>query len=63
MNSEFKDILETVTENGRVLGNGDGTFDFDSLEVEVEFEASERGLSADDTAAAVAWALAHADAR
>lgn len=58
--NEYSDILQTVIENGRVLGNGDGTFDTASLEAEVEFEASERGLSDTEIAAAVSFALEHA---
>jgi hypothetical protein len=60
---EYADILSTVVENGRVVGNGDGSFDASSLEAEVEFEASERGLSAVEVAEAVAFALEHSEAR
>ncbi len=59
MENEYADILSTVVENGRVIGNGDGSFNAASLEAEVEFEAGERGLTATETAEAVAWALDH----
>lgn len=55
----YADILTTVIENGRVIGNGDGSFDAHSLEVEVDFEARERGLSDDEVAEAITFALAH----
>lgn len=63
MENEYADILSTVVENGRVIGNGDGSFDAASLETEIEFEASERGMSAEDIAAAVTFALEHSEAR
>lgn len=61
--NEYADILRTVVENGRVTGNGDGTFDVGSLEAEVEFEARERGLDEAEVAEAVRFALAHSEAR
>lgn len=61
--NDYADILQTVVENGRVLGNGDGSFGAASLEAEVEFEASERGATASEIAEAVAFALAHSEAR
>jgi hypothetical protein len=59
MNTTYKNILETVTENGRVAANEDGSFDKESMIVEVEFEAQEQGLTTDETAEAVAFALEH----
>lgn len=56
--SIYQDILETVIENGRVMA-GEGGFDRESLIVEVEFEAQEQGLSEDETAEAVEFALNH----
>lgn len=59
--NEFVDILNTVIENGRVdSGAAVGLFDRDSLMGEVEFEAQERGLDADEVAEAVEFALSHA---
>lgn len=55
----YADILTTVIENGRVIGNGDGSFNAASLEAEVEYEARDRGLDDDDVAEAVRFALAH----
>lgn len=63
MQNEYADILTTVIENGRVLGNGDGSFDAGSLEAEVEFEARERGMDDAEVAEAVRFALAHSEAR
>jgi len=59
-NNSAAKILETVIENGRIDDDGNGDFDRDSLITEVEFEATERGLSPDETAKVVEWALAHA---
>lgn len=56
---QYVDILTTVIENGRVLGNGDGSFNAASLEAEVDFEARDRGLSDTEVAEAVKFALAH----
>lgn len=54
-----KELLEFVIESGRVLpSQEEGKFARASLEVEIEFEAKERGM---DEAEAVAFALAHAD--
>lgn len=56
----YQKILETVIENGRVQsGENEGEFDQESLILEVEFEAKERGLSEDETAEAVEFALNH----
>ncbi len=52
----FEDILSTVVENGRIE-----TWTQAEVEVEVEFECGERGMSAEETAQAVAWALAHTE--
>ena len=51
-----EDILQTVVENGRIE-----TWTVAEMEAEIEFECSERGLSADETAAAVAFALSHSE--
>lgn len=55
-NYEYIDILNTVIDNGRVETDGRGGWDKDSLEVEVRFEANERGIDADS---AVKFALSH----
>jgi hypothetical protein len=61
MSDEFADILNAVIENGRVSTSGqEGLFDRESLIVEIEFEAGERGLSDDESAEAVEFALRHA---
>lgn len=52
--TQNEDILTTVVENGRIE-----TWTAAEMEAEIEFECRERGLSADETAAAVAFALAH----
>jgi hypothetical protein len=44
--SVARDILDTVVDNGRVLADGD-LLDRDSLKVEIEFEAGERGIDSD----------------
>lgn len=51
----YMDILRFVVENGRVQAE-DGGFNLASLEVEVEFEARERGLSDEQVKAAVEFA-------
>ena len=51
----YMDILRFVVENGRVQVDGDG-FNLASLEVEVEFEARERGLSDEQVKAAIEFA-------
>jgi hypothetical protein len=51
----YMDILRFVVENGRVQADGDG-FNLASLEVEVEFEARERGLSDEQVKAAIEFA-------
>jgi hypothetical protein len=59
--NQFSDILNTVIENGRVSPSGrEGYFDRESLIVEVEFEAGERGLNDKEIAEAVEFALRHA---
>lgn len=58
MESEYANILQTVVENGRLVEWSEA-----ELEAEIEFEASERNMSAEETAAAVAWALAHTETR
>ena len=54
--TQNEDILTTVVENGRIE-----TWTRSEMEVEIEFECSERGLSAEETAEAVAFALTHSD--
>lgn len=54
----FEDILQTVVENGRLE-----TWTEAELEAEIQFEAGERGLSDEETAAAVEWAIAHTELR
>lgn len=51
-----EEILTTVVENGRIT-----TWTRAEMEVEIEFECSERGLSTEETAAAVEFALTHSD--
>lgn len=52
--AEYADILAMVVENGRWTSG-----DLDELEVEVDFEARERGLSEDEIKEAVAYARSH----
>lgn len=52
----YADILQTVVENGRIE-----TWTTSEMEVEIEFECGERGMSAEETAEAVAFALSHSD--
>lgn len=54
--TQNEDILTTVVENGRIT-----TWTANEMEVEIEFECSERGLSAEETADAVAFALSHSE--
>ena len=49
-----EDILQTVVENGRIEYWTEA-----EITAEIEFECGERGLSAEETAEAVAFALAH----
>lgn len=56
--SIYSEILNTVIENGRVESSEEG-FSKDSLIVEIEFEASERELSDEETQEAVEFALSH----
>ena len=58
MNNQYAEILNAVIENGLVLTAGD-EFDQESLIVEIEFEANERGLSDKEIQEAVAFAIAH----
>ncbi len=58
MENEYADILSTVVENGRLTD-----WTADEVEVQVDFEARERGLSEAEIAGAVAWALAHTELR
>lgn len=51
------EITQFVVENGRVEPDGDG-INLESLRIEVEFEASERGLEDCSEIAAVAVELA-----
>ena len=55
----YATILDTVIDNARVLDNGDGTFQTESLKVEVEFEANEQGLSTEQIVDAIQFALNH----
>jgi len=52
--SLFYDILDTVISNGRLELHTP-----EELEIEVENEARERGLSEDEIAEAIAYALDH----
>jgi len=52
--SLFYDILDTVISNGRLELHTP-----EELEIEIEFEARERGLSEDEIAEAIAYALDH----
>lgn len=54
--TQNEDILTTVVENGRIE-----TWTVAEMEAEIEFECGERGLSALETADAVAFALAHSE--
>ena len=54
--TQNEDILTTVVENGRIE-----TWTVVEMEAEIKFECGERGLSADETAAAVAFALTHSE--
>lgn len=54
--TQNEDILTTVVENGRIE-----SWTTSEMEAEIEFECSERGLGADETAEAVAFALTHSD--
>ena len=54
MNSIYYDILDTVVGNGRLeLGTPE------ELEIEIEHEARERGLSDDQIEEAIAYAFEH----
>ena len=44
------EIVRFVIENGRVMNADDGSIDQDSLSIELEFEAGERGYSIDEIA-------------
>jgi hypothetical protein len=50
----YHDILDTVVSNGRLELHTP-----EELEIEIEFEARERGLSKDEIAEAIAYALDH----
>ena len=63
MFNPFAKIAQIVVENGRVDQNPDGSFSAASMEVEVEFEANEQGLSAADVARAVSGALDSPDVK
>jgi len=52
--SLFYDILDTVISNGRLELHTP-----EELEIEIEFEARERGLSEDEIAEAVEYAFEH----
>lgn len=54
--TQNEDILTTVVENGRIT-----TWTRSEMEVEIEFECSERGMSVEETADAVAFALTHSE--
>lgn len=53
-NADYRDILETVVANGRWT-----TGTWAELEVEVDFEARERGLSEEEITEAVNYAREH----
>jgi hypothetical protein len=52
--SIYYDILDTVVSNGRLTLHTP-----EELEIEIEFEAQERGLNEDEIAEAIAYALDH----
>ena len=54
MNDIYYDILDTVVSNGRLTLHTP-----EELEIEVEFEARERGLSEDEITEAIEYALDH----
>ena len=54
MNEIYYDILDTIVSNGRLELNTP-----EELEIEVEHEARERGLSEDEIAEAVEYAFEH----
>ena len=59
--SVARDILNTVIDNGRVVSSGD-VFDRSSLVVEVEFEATERGIESEAALEEiVSFALRHTE--
>ena len=54
MNSIYCDILDTVVSNGRLTLHTP-----EELEIEIEHEARERGLSDDQIEEAIAYAFEH----
>lgn len=58
MENLFADILATVVENGR-LECGDNEGWEEEIELEIEWEGTERGLTEAEVADAVEWALSH----
>jgi len=54
MNSIYYDILDTVVSNGRLTLHTP-----EELEIEIEHEARERGLSDDQIEEAIAYAFEH----
>jgi len=52
--SIYYDILDTVVSNGRLTLHTP-----EELEIEIEFEAQERGLSEDEIAEAITYAFDH----
>ena len=57
--NQAAEIAQFVIENGRVESDGNGSFNTESLRVEVEFECNERGLSDCTEIAEAAVKLAH----
>jgi len=54
MNEIYYDILDTIVSNGRLELNTP-----EELEIEIEHEARERGLSEDEIAEAIEYAFEH----
>lgn len=54
--SDFEELARFVISNGRVLPSDDGRHEWASLEVEIDFEATERGWAPEDVKAAIEWA-------
>lgn len=52
----YQDILDTVVENGRLVD-----WTRHEVEVQIDFEARERGLSKEEIAAAIQYALEHTE--
>lgn len=59
MTTTYAEILNTVIDNGRITAQSPEDFQA-QLKSEVEFEASEQGLSGEEVKEAVEFALTHA---